>query len=176
MADHDAKTTTVIIARAVTWVVYAFVLVSELILVQGFVLRLLGADPSSGYVEWAYRSLDRVMSPFRGIFEPIEIAGDAVLDTSILFAMVVYGIVLLALQALLDWMSTRIDRLDRQHRLDLAVEHAQQTAQTVAPTSAPGHVQAPAPPATAPAPPAAGGTPAAPTPPASPTPPPPPGA
>jgi hypothetical protein len=129
MADHDARTTTVIIARAVTWVVYAFVLVSELLLVQGFVLRLLGADPSSGYVEWAYRSLDRVMSPFRGIFEPIEIAGDAVLDTSILFAMVVYGIVLLGLQALLDWMSRRITELDRQHRIDLAVDQAQQTAE-----------------------------------------------
>ena len=129
MADHDAKTTTVIIARAVTWVVYAFVLVSELLLIQGFILRLLGADPSSGYVEWAYRSLDRVMSPFRGIFEPVEIAGDSVLDTSILFAMVVYGIILLALQALLDWMSRRIDELDKQHRMDLAVERAQQTAQ-----------------------------------------------
>ncbi len=129
MADHDAKTTTVIIARAVTWVVYAFVLVSQLLLVQGFILRLLGASPSSGYVEWAYRSLDRVMSPFRGIFEPIEFGNDSVLDTSILFAMVVYGLILLALQALLDWMSRRITQLDRQHRIDQAVEHAQQTAE-----------------------------------------------
>ncbi len=129
MADHDAKATTVIIARAVTWVVYAFVLVSQLLLVQGFILRLLGADPSSSYVEWAYRSLDRVMSPFRGIFEPIEFGNDSVLDTSILFAMVVYGIILLALQALLDWMARRITELDRQHRIDQAVEHAQQTAQ-----------------------------------------------
>ena len=55
------------------------------------------------------------MSPFRGIFAPIELgttANDvpAVLDTSILFAMIVYAIVLLGLRELIDWLTLRLLR------------------------------------------------------------------
>lgn len=97
-------------SRAVTYFLYAYVLVCEVLLLIGFVLRLFGANPSAGFVEWTYRSLERVMAPFRGIFAPIELgvtAADvpAVLDTSILFAMLIYAIALLALRALIDWLT-----------------------------------------------------------------------
>ena len=100
-------------SRALTWLLYAYVLVCEVLLLIGFVLRLFGANPSAGFVQWTYRSLERVMAPFRGIFAPIELgvtAADvpAVLDTSILFAMLIYGIVLLALRALIDWLTFRL--------------------------------------------------------------------
>ena len=61
--------------RAIAYVAYAFLVVSEFILLQGFLLKLLGANPSADYTRWAYRSLDRCMAPFRGIFTPIEIDG-----------------------------------------------------------------------------------------------------
>jgi hypothetical protein len=105
-------------ARCIAWFIYAVAIVTEVILLLGFVLKLFGANPSAGFVEWVYRSLDRAMAPFRGMFEPIDIgtaANDvpAVLDTSILFAMLTYAVILLAFRVLLDWLARQISRMDR---------------------------------------------------------------
>lgn len=109
------------LGRVITWVVYVYVLIVEVILALGFLLLLLGADPSSGFVEWAYRSLDRAMRPFRGIFASIDlgVTGNdvaSVFDTSVLFAMIVYGIIAIALSSLLHWLSSRVDRIDTENR------------------------------------------------------------
>ena len=114
MDFKDPKEVTVWLTRAIAYVAYAFLLISEFLLLQGFLLRLFGANPDSDYVQWAYRSLERVMAPFRGMFTPIELDGNSVLDTSILFAMVMYGIALLAVRALLDWLTYRLMRLERK--------------------------------------------------------------
>lgn len=119
-------------ARVVAGVTYAYVLVVEIILGVGFILLLFGANPSSGFVEWVYRSLDRAMRPFRGIFAPVElgVAGNdvpSVLDTSVLFAMIIYGIVAIALGSLLHWLKTRIKNIDRTNEMRAAEQaHRQQ--------------------------------------------------
>ena len=96
------------IARALTYLVYAFAIVTLVLLVLGFVLELFGANPHAPFAEWLYRGLRRVMAPFRGLFEPVPLDGRSVLDPSILFAMLVYGIVALALGGLIGWLSDRI--------------------------------------------------------------------
>jgi uncharacterized protein YggT (Ycf19 family) len=96
------------IARALAYLVYAFVIVALVLLLLGFILKLFGANPDAPFAEWLYRSLRRVMAPFRGLFEPVPLDGRSVLDVSILFAMIVYGIVALALHALIEWLTTRI--------------------------------------------------------------------
>jgi uncharacterized protein YggT (Ycf19 family) len=96
------------IARALTYLVYAFVIVALVILLLGFFLLLFGANPDAPFAEWLYRGLRRVMAPFRGLFEPVQLDGRSVLDVSILFAMIVYGIVALGLHALIDWLTARI--------------------------------------------------------------------
>lgn len=117
----DTLRLTVLLTRAVAYVVYAFVILSVLILVQGFILKLLGANPDAGYADWAYRSLNRVMEPFRGLFIPIEIDDRSILDTSILFAIAVYGVVGIAIRALLDWLTYRL-RLIVGHDQGASVE------------------------------------------------------
>ena len=107
------------ITRALGYAVYVYVVVTEIVLLLGFVLLLFGANPEPSFVQWVYRSMDRAMEPFRGIFTSIELgetSGEvgAVLDTSVLFAMIVYGILALAVRAGIDWLTARIDRLDRQ--------------------------------------------------------------
>jgi uncharacterized protein YggT (Ycf19 family) len=97
------------LARALTYLVYAFVIVAMVLLLFGFFLLLFGANPHAAFAEWVYRGLARVMAPFRGLFEPVPLNGKSVLDVSILFAMIVYGIAALALRALIDWLSDRID-------------------------------------------------------------------
>ena len=96
------------IARALTSLLYAFVIVALVLLVLGFILKLFGANPDASFAEWLYRSLRRVMAPFRGLFEPVPLDGRSVVDVSILFAMLVYGIVALVLHALIEWLTARI--------------------------------------------------------------------
>jgi hypothetical protein len=114
-------------ARALGYLIYAYLIVTEVVLLLGFFLLLFGANPEPPFVQWAYRSLDRAMEPFRGIFTSIELGQTgndvpAVLDTSVLFAMLVYGILAWAVSAGIGWLAgrlTRLDRLERQHQLDL---------------------------------------------------------
>ena len=76
------------IVRAISYLVYFYLIVVEIILFLGFFLLLFGANPSAGFTEWVYRNLDRVMAPFRGIFTPIELGTTssdvpAVFETSV---------------------------------------------------------------------------------------------
>ena len=106
-------------ARLLTYLVYAFVLIALTILAFGFFLLLFGANPDAPFAEWIYRSLARVMAPFRGLFEPVPLNGDSVLDTSVLFAMIVYGLVGLLLSTLIDWLTRRLV-LARRHEATVA--------------------------------------------------------
>jgi uncharacterized protein YggT (Ycf19 family) len=133
-----------VVGRAISFVVYAFVLLVEVILGLGFLMLLLGANPNSSFVEWVYRSLDRTMRPFRGIFEPVEIgltANDvpSVFETSVLFAMIVYAIVALAIHAVLSWLTGHIGRLDRadeQYRREQIIRQTMTSQQPVVPPDA----------------------------------------
>ena len=96
------------LAHALTYLVYGFVLVALVLLLLGFFLLLFGANPDAPFAEWVYRGLERVMAPFRGLFEPVPLDGRSVLDVSILFAMIVYGLAAFALKAVIDWLTDRI--------------------------------------------------------------------
>ena len=96
------------IARALTYLIYGFVIIVLIILTLGFFLLLFGANPQADFAEWVYRSLNRVMAPFRGMFEAIPLDGRSVLDTSVLFAMIIYGIVAMLLHALITWLTDRL--------------------------------------------------------------------
>ena len=116
----DGSITIVRIARALSYLVYAFVVVALVILILGFFLLLFGANPDAPFAEWVYRSLSRVMAPFRGIFEPVQLQGDSVLDTSVLFAMIVYGIAGMLLSGLVNWLSERLILLRRRQAVAAA--------------------------------------------------------
>jgi uncharacterized protein YggT (Ycf19 family) len=101
------------LARALTYLIYAFVIVALILLLLGFFLLLFGANPHVPFAEWVYRSLTRVMAPFRGLFEPVRLDGRSVVDVSILFAMIVYGLVALVLHAAIEWLTARLEDLYR---------------------------------------------------------------
>ncbi|MGI9624091.1 MAG: hypothetical protein ACR2PK_14745 [Acidimicrobiales bacterium] len=158
MDFNDPKAVTIWLTRAIAYVAYAFFILTEIILLQGFLLKLFGANPTSDYVQWAYRSLDRVMAPFRGIFTEVELDGNAVLDPSIIFAMVIYGIVALLLRAFLDWLNMRLARLERERMMEaqqqaaMAANAQYQTPPPAAPAAQPQQAPIPAteaPPSTA---------------------------
>jgi hypothetical protein len=133
----------VLVSRAITFLVYAYVIAVEIILALGFFLLLLGANPTSSFVEWVYRSLDRTMAPFRGIFEPIELGVTSndvpsIFETSVLFAMIVYGIVAIVIHTLLMWINSRFDRIERaedEYRRHQAITQTVIAAQRPVPQS-----------------------------------------
>lgn len=134
--EHNVKRGSIWLARAVSYLAYVYLLVVEVILLIGFLLLLFGANPTSSFVEWSYRNLDRAMRPFRGIFAPVELgtAGNdvpAIFDTSIVFAMIVYGIVAIAIGSLIAWLTTRIRGVDRETALAVAQDQHQRDLQAM---------------------------------------------
>ena len=119
---RDTRRTITYFARGITYLLYFFLIAVEIILALGFVLLLFGANSTAPFVEWVYRNLERAMAPFRGMFAPIELGTtgtdvEAVFDTSVLFAMVVYGIVAMLLHTLIAWLTVRLNRLDLERRV-----------------------------------------------------------
>lgn len=57
-----------------------------------FLLRLFGANPENGFVNWIYETSGEILGPFRGIFPSANLEG-FVFDFTALFAMLVYGII-----------------------------------------------------------------------------------
>ncbi len=127
------------VTRAISYLVYAYVVVVEVILSIGFFLLLFGANPSSDFVKWIYRSLNRAMEPFRGIFNPVELTGNtnqevaSVFDASVLFAMIIYGLLAILVHAFIRWLTYRLYKLDLDER-KLEREHAQQAGIDAAPS------------------------------------------
>jgi uncharacterized protein YggT (Ycf19 family) len=120
-----ARSFTVRFARIFGYFVYFWLLASLVILTLGFFLKLFAANPDAGFVEWVYRNLDRTMEPFRGMF-PQQAVGDtgSILDVSILFAMLMYVLVAMGIRALINWLTFRMNRIDRE----MAAAERQQTA------------------------------------------------
>src|SRR5262245_7855059 len=100
-----AKAMLVKVGRALGGVMYAWVAITIVLLFLGFLLQVLGADPTAGFVEFVYRSTERAMAPFRGIFESVPLSDNSTLDVSILFAIIVYSFAALGLGIALDWVS-----------------------------------------------------------------------
>jgi uncharacterized protein YggT (Ycf19 family) len=106
--EPEPVTTLMKVARVAVWVLYAIVILNAAILVMAFALRLLGANPDADFTQWVYRSADRSMGPFRGIFPEHQISDDSVFDTSLLFAAVMYILAAVAIDSVLHWLKTRL--------------------------------------------------------------------
>lgn len=149
--DHRTRTTGKAVtyaARLISYVVYFYVLVVEVLLFLGFFLLLFGANQSAGFSEWIYRSVDRAMKPFRGLFTPIELGTttgndvESVFEPSVLFAMIVYGILAIAVGALVSWLTSRLDRIEREEQTEEALALAHQRSLELARVEAEAQIQA----------------------------------
>ncbi len=89
------------------WAYFVFVVV---ILSIAFILLLFNASTDVGFVEWVYRSSERAMEPFRGIFPTESVGNGSVVDFSILFAIVIYGIIASLIDALVHFIDRNIAR------------------------------------------------------------------
>ncbi len=64
----------------------------DVILAIRFVMKLLAANPASGFVSFMYNLSEPLIAPFRGIFGT-PAAGGSVLEPASLVAMVIYSLI-----------------------------------------------------------------------------------
>jgi len=96
------------LAKVLVWLAYGILLVAVVILAIAFILRLFAANPAAEFTQWVYRSAARIAEPFRGIFPPIEGDNGSVVDLSLLFAMIMYGLLTLAGILCGAWVGGRV--------------------------------------------------------------------
>lgn len=123
--DNDTHLWILRLAKGVVVFVYAVVTLCLVLLALGFVLQLFGASTTADFTEWVYRSVDRIMEPFRGMFPSRELGEGSIVDFSLLFAMIVYSIVAIALHALVSWLADRVMRVRRDQQRAQQAAHAQ---------------------------------------------------
>jgi uncharacterized protein YggT (Ycf19 family) len=104
----NGRTTVLTITRVLVLFLYGFLVLTEIVLVLAFFLRLFAASTSASFTQWVYQAAGRALEPFRGIFPTLKGESGSVLDLSILFAMLMYGIFALAVHALIEWIDRRI--------------------------------------------------------------------
>jgi len=107
-SSTSGRTTALTITRWVVLFLYGYLVLTEIILVLAFFLQLFAASTSASFTQWVYRASDRALEPFRGIFPTLTGEHGSVLDLSILFAMLMYGIFAMAVHALIEWIDRRI--------------------------------------------------------------------
>lgn len=93
------------VSKVLAGLINFFTSVAELFLGFRVILRLFGANPTVPFVRWVYDSSGVLMQPFRGIFPTAVIKPDFLVDFSAIFAMIVYGLVGLALLSLVVYLS-----------------------------------------------------------------------
>jgi len=134
-ASQDAKYWLLRATKVVVVFIYVVVLVNLVLLVLGFFLQLLGASTDAEFTRWVYRNVERVMEPFRGMFPSQAVSDQSVLDVSLLFAMVVYAILGIALNALVAWLTEKLVTLRR--RQEALRRNSRVPVAAVAPVAAP---------------------------------------
>src|SRR3954467_844887 len=101
------------VGRVLVFVVYAIVVIDVVLLLMSFFLMLFGASTDASFTQWVYRSSARAMEPFRGIFPTHALSDTAVLDTSVLFAAMIYSFLALGFHMLYEWFGRQILRHGR---------------------------------------------------------------
>lgn len=96
------------ISRWLVWFVWAYIAFVMIILSLAFFLLLFNAGTDTSFVDWVYRSADRAMEPFRGIFPTSTAGNGSVIDFSILFAVVVYSILGMVVNALVSFLDRKV--------------------------------------------------------------------
>jgi len=104
------------IGRFLAGLINFFIAVAEIFLGLRVILRLFGANSDVDFVQWVYESSAILLQPFRGIFPTETFGRDYVIDFSALFAMVVYGLIGMALLSLVIYLTPSDTKVVKKKR------------------------------------------------------------
>ena len=83
-------------------------IVAVVFLSIGFVLLLFGANPDVGFTQFIYKVAAEFLQPFRGIFPSHKVGETGYFSTSALFAIIIYMLVALAINALISYITAKM--------------------------------------------------------------------
>lgn len=101
------------IGKVLTYAMYALIIFAEIVLVFRVFLLAFSANPTSGFVDFIYRTSSDFLQPFRGIFPPKTVGETGYLDVSALFAIIVYGLIAWGFSALIGYINTKISEYNK---------------------------------------------------------------
>ncbi len=113
--QSNGKLSFIKVARVLTYLVYAYVIIAIVFLVLGFLMLLLGANQSASFTRFVYHIAAEFLQPFRGIFPTRQITDTSYFSAAGLFAIVVYGFFAAAVHALITWLSAK--QLEQENKL-----------------------------------------------------------
>ena len=99
----------VTLADRATWIVWLALGVVEALLILRVALKVLGANPAAGFVQFVYDVSAPLIVPFRAIFPTVATAR-GVLELSALVAIVVYALIAWGIARLLAILDPRQDQ------------------------------------------------------------------
>lgn len=144
LPEDPSSVTGLKFAKVLVWLVYAYFVLAVIILALAFFLLLFNASTDASFTQWVYRSADRVLEPFRGIFPNVTADNGSVIDFAVLFAIIVYGILALLIQSLIHWIDRKIAE-ERSKARYLDAQYRQQQTRQAAQAQAARAQQAPPP-------------------------------
>jgi uncharacterized protein YggT (Ycf19 family) len=103
----DGTLSIIKVARAVTYLVYAFAIIAIVFLGLGFFLLLFGANTTVPFVQFVYNIAGEFLEPFRGIFPPHQVTDSGYFSAAGLFAIVMYSLGAAALHALINYVTLK---------------------------------------------------------------------
>lgn len=95
------------VARGLTYLVYAYVIIAIAFLILGFLMLLLGANPQADFTQFIYRIAAEFLQPFRGIFPTKQITETSYFSAAGLFAIVMYSFFAAGIHALISWITAK---------------------------------------------------------------------
>lgn len=93
-----------------------FLAAVEVLLGLRFVFKLFGANSDNGFVDWVYEMSGALLEPFRGVFPTEVFENQYVLELSTIFAMVIYGLIGMAIIWLVGLLTPNIDAVPKKRR------------------------------------------------------------
>lgn len=95
------------LAQVVVYVTYGVVVFAEIVLLFRIFLLLFNANPNTPFVQFIYNTSSDFLAPFRGIFPPHITQSGGYLDVTAIFALVVYLIIAVLVQSLMNYLEER---------------------------------------------------------------------
>ena len=109
--------------RAMELIYLVFGIIDGLLLIR-LVLKLLGANPHAGFASFTYGVTDFFLAPFRGLL-PTYVSGQSVFELSLVFAILIYSLIALALVRLVAVTLSRIVMVSQHSRSEGFKSHSE---------------------------------------------------
>lgn len=108
--DQPSDTTSIALktARALTYIVYAYVLVAVTFLSIGSILLLFGANKDTGFTQFIYSVGVHFLAPFRGIFPGVKVGDSGYFSTSAVFAIIMYLFFAVLIKSLISYVTLKM--------------------------------------------------------------------